>query len=99
VRRASLTAAVTTACLCLLAASPAGQRPVFDVMEKTIPELAAAMTAGAVSSRDLVAAHLARVEAYDHRGPINAIITINPRALADAEALETIEALEGGPST
>lgn len=61
----------------------------YDVVEKTIPELSAAMRAGTVTSKALVQAYLARIEAYDHQGPsLNAIITINPQALAKAEALD-----------
>jgi amidase len=70
--------------------------PPFDVFEKTIPELSAAMAAGTVTSQALVAAYLARIEAYDHRGPaINAIITINPGALAQAAALDRERAARG----
>ena len=59
----------------------AGQQQSFDVLEKTIPELAAAMAAGTVSSQALVRAYLARIDADDHRGPaINAIIAVNPDA-------------------
>ena len=43
--------------------------PRFDVMEKTIPELSAAMAAGTVTSKALVEAYLARIDAYDHSGP------------------------------
>jgi amidase len=78
-------------------AAPAGQRTAFDVLEKTILELDAAMQAGTVTSRALVQAYLARIEAYDHQGPaINAIITVNPNALAQAEALDR-ERADRGP--
>lgn len=61
----------------------------FDVVEKTIEELQAAMSAGRVTSRQLVEAYLARIEAYDHRGPdISAFITLNPRALETADSLD-----------
>src|SRR5579871_4847203 len=61
----------------------------FDVMEKSIPELGAALDAGAVTSRGLVEAYLERIDAFDHAGPaLNAMITINPHALADADALD-----------
>jgi Asp-tRNA(Asn)/Glu-tRNA(Gln) amidotransferase A subunit family amidase len=47
------------------------------------------MAAGLVTSRDLTAMYLARIEAYDQRGPaLNAISVINPAALdakTDAE--------------
>lgn len=61
----------------------------FDVTEKSIPELAAAMRNGTTTSKRLVQAYLDRIEAFDHRGPsINAILSINPKALDDAEALD-----------
>ena len=94
-RWASLTAGAA-ACVFVLGAAPAGQRPAFDVTEKTIPELAAAMHAGTVTSRALVDAYLARIDAYDQRGPaINAIITLNPQAPGDADALDRERASRG----
>jgi amidase len=61
----------------------------FDVVEKTIPELQAALEAGTVTSRELVALYLARIHAYDHDGPrLNAMIALNPEALAAAAALD-----------
>ena len=67
-----------------------------DVLEATIGDLQAAMESGRTSAADLVRAHLARIEAYDQAGPrLNAIIRINPRALADAEALDAERASQG----
>src|SRR5580765_3645761 len=61
----------------------------FDVIEKTVPELSSAMAAGTVSSKGLVQAYLARVDAYDRTFPaLNAMIALNPRALDEAEALD-----------
>ena len=58
-------------------------------MEKTIPELQAAMESRQVTSRQLVERYLARVAAYDHTGPaLNAVAVINPDALAIADALD-----------
>lgn len=63
--------------------------PTFDVMEKTIAELQAALSSRQTTSRDLVAAYLARIDAYDRKGPrLNAVIAVNPRALDDADALD-----------
>jgi Asp-tRNA(Asn)/Glu-tRNA(Gln) amidotransferase A subunit family amidase len=65
-------------------------------MEKTIPELAAAMQAGTVTSKALVQLYLARIDAYDHRGPaLNAMISLNPNAVAEAEALDRERAARG----
>ena len=67
--------------------SDEGGPPRFDVMEKSISEIATALDTGEVTSRELVASYRARIEAYDQRGPaLNAIIVINPNAVADADA-------------
>src|SRR5437763_8504333 len=47
------------------------------------------MAARTVSSRQLVVAYLARIAAYDQEGPrLNAMVTLNPRALDAAKALD-----------
>ena len=84
----------------LLAAAVTTEQPgrpsaPYDVTEKSLSELAAAMQAG-TTSRALVQSYLARIEAYDHQGPsLNAILTINPNALADADALDRERAARG----
>jgi amidase len=61
----------------------------FDVFEKSIGQLQSAMEAGTITSRQIVEQYLARIDAYDQRGPaINAFIALNPRALDDAAALD-----------
>jgi Asp-tRNA(Asn)/Glu-tRNA(Gln) amidotransferase A subunit family amidase len=73
----------------LSAGARAAQSARFDVTEKTIADLARAMAAREVTSRDLTAAYLARIEAYDKKGPaINAMIALSARALADADAMD-----------
>ena len=63
--------------------------PPFDVVEKSIAELQAAMTRGEVTSRELVDLYFARIDAYDQTGPeINAFVTLNPRARDQAAALD-----------
>ena len=80
--------------LSLLAASLAGAQPQraarsFDVHEATIAELQSAMAQGQTTSLALVNAYLARIAAYDTRGPaLNAMIRINPRARAEATRLD-----------
>ena len=55
----------------------------------TIADLDAAFKAGTLTSEQLVKMYLARIEAYDDRGPkINAVITLNPKALEIAKALD-----------
>ena len=61
----------------------------FDVFEKSIGQLQIAMEAGTITSRQIVEQYLARIDAYDQRGPtINAFISLNPRALDEAAALD-----------
>jgi amidase len=63
--------------------------PAYDVTEKSIEALQRAMQAGEVTSRQLVDLYLARIEAYDQRGPaLNAITVLNPKARDAAEALD-----------
>jgi amidase len=59
-------------------------QPPFTVVEATIPEMQAAMKQGRVTSRDLVAQYLIRIALYNSK--LNAIITVNPNALREAEA-------------
>ena len=57
--------------------------------EKTIAELAVALESGEVTSRELVEQYAARIEAYDKYGPqLNAVIIVNPNALAEADTLD-----------
>ena len=66
-------------------AAPAAAAP-FDVVETGIPDLQAALREGRVTSRELTARYLERIAAYEDR--LNAIITVNPRALDEAEAMD-----------
>ena len=69
----------------------------FDVLEKSIPELQAAMASGQTSSKELVSQYLARIDAFDGAGPeLKAMLYINPGALDDAIALDR-ERAEKGP--
>jgi len=83
---AILAAALAAACG---SSSEPATSPRFEVMERTIPELQDAMAAGRVTSRELVEQYLARIEAYDQRGPsLNAMISLNAAALEEADALD-----------
>ena len=62
----------------------------FHVEEASIADIHGAMKAGRLTCRALVQAYLRRIEAYDKTGPaINAIVVINPDALAQADQLDT----------
>ena len=61
----------------------------FDVVETTIADVHAAFKAGRLTAHQLVRTYLDRINAYDRRGPaINAMISINPDALNEAERLD-----------
>jgi amidase len=78
------------------AQNPQATQSTFDVVEATIAEIHEAMEAGELTARQLVQLYLDRIEAYDKKGPaINAIITINPSALARAEELDSVFAVSG----
>lgn len=69
----------------------------FDVAEKSIRQLQAAMAGGQVTSEQLVERYLTRIRAYDQAGPrLNAVIFINPNAAAAARALD-VERKQRGP--
>src|SRR5437867_9540124 len=64
----------------------------FDVMETTIPAVHAALDAKKLTCHQLVQAYLDRIAAYDKKGPaLNAIQTINPRALIEADSLDAVQ--------
>ena len=68
----------------------------FDVMETSIDDIHAAFKSGRLTARRLVQDYLDRIKAYDKQGPtINAIITLNPRALDEADRLDTAYAKSG----
>ena len=56
----------------------------FSVVEKSIPEMQAAMQEGRTTSRQLVMEYLARIATYEDR--LHAAILVNPKALEEAEA-------------
>ncbi len=61
----------------------------LDLATATIADLEAMMAKGELSSEKLTQLYLARIEAYDKKGPaINSVITLNPKALAEAKALD-----------
>jgi len=62
----------------------------FQVVETTIDDIHAAMTSGKVTAHGLVQAYLDRINAFDKQGPkLNCIITLNPRALEEADQLDS----------
>jgi amidase len=71
------------------AAAAAATQPAFDVVEATIADIHAAMLAGRLTARQLVASYHRRIAAYDRDGPtLNAIIALHPGALDRADTLD-----------
>jgi Asp-tRNA(Asn)/Glu-tRNA(Gln) amidotransferase A subunit family amidase len=66
-----------------LAAAP------FQVVESTIDDIHAAMKSRTLTAHQLVQMYLDRIDAFDKKGPaLNCIITVNPRALEEADRLD-----------
>jgi amidase len=69
--------------------APLAARKTLNLDSATIADLNAAFTAGMLTSEKLVQLSLARIEAYDRKGPaLRAMITVNPKALDTARALD-----------
>ena len=78
-----------SALLFALAAAFAARAAEFPFAEATIDDLQARMSAGTLTAHTLTAAYLARIAEIDQAGPkLNAVIELNPDALAIADALD-----------
>lgn len=61
----------------------------FRLEEAIIADIHTAMKAGTLTCRQLIDQYLKRIAAYDKQGPaLNAIIMVNPQALALADKLD-----------
>lgn len=59
------------------------------IEEATIADLQSAYLRHELTAREVVMAYLARIDAYDKKGPyLNSIINLNPKALAEADRLD-----------
>ena len=78
-----------TSTFLLLTLAASSGRAEIDLTTATIADLQAAYADGSLTAEKVTAAYLKRVAAYDKQGPtINAVITLNPDALATAKALD-----------
>jgi amidase len=55
----------------------------FSIIEATIPQMRAALELKQITSREIVQRYLTRIATYEDR--LNAVITVNPKALEEAE--------------
>jgi amidase len=82
-----------------LLTSPPSEGGSFRLMwtdEATIADIRTALESRELTCRQLVQMYIERIEAYDKKGPaLNAIIMINPNALAAADALDAKFARSG----
>jgi Asp-tRNA(Asn)/Glu-tRNA(Gln) amidotransferase A subunit family amidase len=61
----------------------------FEVTETTVADVQAAFQAHTLTAHKLVQLYLDRIAAYDQKGPaINCIVTLNPKALEEADKLD-----------
>src|SRR5262249_60845651 len=68
----------------------------IDLDAATIADLNAALRAGTLTSEKLIQMCLARIQAYDRQGPsLHAVITLNPKALETARALDAERRAKG----
>ncbi|RDV10069.1 amidase [Arthrobacter sp. RT-1] len=68
----------------------------FNIVEAGITRLRAALEAGEVTSEELVRLYLQRIEKYDSSGIcLNALVVMNPEALAEARASDERRARGG----
>ncbi len=93
---------VSAAAILLAACSPekAGHTNTESIVEsasyaptgwtnRSLPEIAAALQSGEVSSEDMVKAYLERIENVDRSGPtLQSVLSVNPAALDEARALD-----------
>jgi amidase len=75
---------------------PARAARSVDLDQATIADLNAAFSAGTLSSEQLVQRFLARVDAYDRKGPaLRAVLALNPKALETARSLDAERKAKG----
>ena len=86
---------IKTALLALPAARAASGQS-FDLEEVTLADLDQGFRSGRFTSRKVTEWYLARIDSLDKRGPrVNAVIELNPEALAIADALDRERASKG----
>lgn len=89
-RRTGVLASVAAVSIAMLYGQKSKDKSVpYEIMETSIDQVHAAYKSGKLTTRQVVQAYLDRIQAYDQQGPkINAIITLNPKALEEADRLD-----------
>lgn len=84
-----LRGALRSSLVAVLAACTSARAASFDLQTATLEDVNKAFDSGALTSEKLVQLYLARIDAYDKKGPnINSVITLNAQALETARALD-----------
>ena len=84
------------ACLFVATLTPARAANSVDFDAATIADLNHAFDTGALTAEKLVQLCLARIQAYDRQGPsLRAVLTLNPKALDTARALDAERKAKG----
>jgi amidase len=84
------------ACLLAVGFTPARAGKTVDFDALTIADINHAFDSGALTSEKLVQLCLARIQAYDRQGPsLHAVMTLNPKALDLARALDAERKAKG----
>src|SRR5262245_18072883 len=86
VMKKSLAGILLLSAACATSTPPTNNAAPFSVVEATIPDMQKAMQDGRTSSRHLVEQYLQRIALYNDK--INAVITVNPKALDEADRLD-----------
>ena len=95
-RHAQLATALLLAATSAATLSAQTTRRPFGLEEATIAQIHAAFKAKSLTCRALTTAYLDRIQALDKRGPaINAVVLVNPQALAVADSLDRRYAATG----
>jgi len=67
----------------------AAEAKTFDLQTASVQDIQDAVASGKLSYEKLVKLYLARIEAYDKKGPtLNSVITLNAKAIETAKALD-----------
>ena len=88
-------APISVAALFVFALAPVAAKT-LELDAATIADINAAFDAGTMTAEQLVQLCLARIQAYDRHGPaLHAVITLNPKALETARALDAERKAKG----
>jgi amidase len=69
--------------------APLADAATLNITSASISDVQAAYATGKLTSAKLTAAYIARINAYNAKGPaINAVIMMNPKAMAEAKAMD-----------